>query len=588
MDSATRYSIDKTGRELLFLPLSKQSKEQSKLFIDIFVDRFSRGIGGLLLLGFIIAFDAPVYLLTYAVIIVLGLWIYLGIRAQKGYVEKFRNSVQKQLVSTESIALNLNEPSTYAIIRDSLQCSNDSQILHTLFLLDEFKIEKIIDELRSLLSHDNREIRLQSLKLLQQADDINLSEEVKQLLSDDDPEIRLETIYYLCKHSSEDPQSVLKSYLVRNDYKLRSAALGCASKHDGSATELVDHDFFEDLLNNDSKDAIVIKSQIADALGHINDDELSRKYLTTLLNEKHPTVVRKAIASMGRQKNDRFIPLLIKKLGDVDFKLDARKTLASYGTDYLILYKERFFDDDVPKNIRKALPGVFSHRPEQTSVDHLINMIDIHDTDLRYHVIKTLNKLIRERPSFTIDKTQIRNIIDHEIHNYHELLAIKLIQPQNHPNQILLKALEEKMNQAIERVFRLLGLIYNPSDMYGTYLALQSISSDKRSAAVEFLDNLLSDSDKKYILPITDERTDQERLAAGRELFTIPEMGYDDGLLQLIEGEDHWLHVCAIYSVSPQCPQSLQSKVEEATYASDELLRETAVKVMKRNRLKTN
>ncbi|MDZ7659017.1 Npt1/Npt2 family nucleotide transporter [Fodinibius sp.] len=583
-DGATRYSIDKTGRELLFLPLPQHTKEQTKIFIDIFVDRFSRGLGGLMLLGLIMVLGWSVYLLTYVVIALLVIWIILGIRAKRGYVQKFRDSVQKQLISTGSIALDLNESTIYSIIQESLHSKSDSQILHTLFLLKDSNIEKISDDLRQLLNHENREIKLQALKLLQDVESLNLTEEIKGLLEDKDPEIRLETIYYLCKHSHEDPTSVIKSYLAHDDYKLKSAALGCASKHRGSATDLVEPEFFDQLLDQEGKDAVVIKAQIADALGYINNDTIVQKYLSKLLDDEHPIVVRKAISSMGRQKNDRFIPLLIDKLKDSEFKVEVRKTLASYGTAHLILYKDRFFDSNLDKDIRKNIPGIFSYLSEQAAVNQLFDMISIDDPNLRYHVIKALNKLRRKSSGLEMDIPKVRKTIKNEAKHYFEMLAVKQIQPSNRPNAILIKALEEKLDQNTERIFRLLGLIYNPKDMYGTYLSLQSISSDKRSAAVEFLDNILSETDRKYLFPIVDTREQSEKMVAGRQLFDIPQMQYDEGLLQLINGEDQWLHICAIYSVSPQCPANLQSKVKEAAQSSNELIKETAELVIKRNK----
>jgi len=582
-DGATRYSIDKTGRELLFLPLSQHTKEQTKIFIDIFVDRFSRGLGGLLLLGFIVVLSWSVYWLTFVVIALLIGWILLAIRVKRGYVEKFRSSVQKQLIGTGSMALNLNEPTIFSIIQESLHSSRDSEVLHTLFLLDESDIESLADDLRQLLYHSNKEIKLKALKLLQDVESLNLTEEIKELLKDEDPDIRLETIYYLCQHSKEDPTSVIKSYLIHNDYKLKSAALGCASKHGGSATDLVDMDFFEELLNKDGKDAIVIKTQIADALGYIEDDQISRKYLSQLLNDGHPSVIRKSIESMGRQQNDRFIPILLEKLGNTEFKIEIRKSLASYGTDYLILYKDRFFDATLSKEVRKSIPGIFSHLPSQTTANQLLKMIEVQDPDLRYHVIKALNKLLREQPSININTDKVRRTFKSEANNFFELLAMKLLQPPHHPNKILLKALDEKMGQSTERIFRLLGLIYDPGDMYGTYLALQSISSDKQSAAIEFLDNVLTEEDRRYLFPIVDNREEQEKLNVGQELFQISEQQYDEGLLQLINGEDHWLQICAIYSVSPHCPTHLQSKVKEAATSSDKLIKETAELVIKRN-----
>lgn len=582
-DGATRYSIDKTGRELLFLPLSQRVKDQTKIFIDIFVDRFARGLGGVLLLGFIVLLNWSVYMLTYAVIAMLILWILMGIKAKKGYVKKFRNSVQKQLIGTDSIALNMDEPTIYSVIKDSLQSDNEVQVLHTLHLLEESNVTKVVEQLKELLHHSNSDIKLKALKLLQKVDSQNLLEEIRKLLNDDDPEIRLETIYYLCQHSKEDPTSVIKSYLEHDDTKLKSAALGCASKHGGGATDLVDPDFFDRLMDQHGKDETVIKAQIADALGYIEDDKIARKYLVKLLEDKHPAVVNKAIESMGRQQNDRFIPLLIDKLEDAEYRIAIRKALASFDSDRLILYKDRFFDEGLSLTIRKGIPGIFAYLPEQTSADHLFDMLDINHPDLRYHVVKALNKLVIANPDLSMNRRRVREMIEREAMKFFKLLAIKDLQPKDRPNSILLKALGEKMGQTRERIFRLLGLIYDHKDMYGTYLALQSVSSGKSSAAVEFLDNILEQEDKKYVLPIVDDQQEWERLEKGRELFQIPHMRYDEGLVQLIEGEDPWLQTCAIYSVSPQCPANLQSKVKEAAESPLQLIKETAQLVLQRN-----
>jgi ATP/ADP translocase/HEAT repeat protein len=582
-DGAARYSIDKTGRELLFLPLSQHTKERTKIFIDIFVDRFFRGFGGILLLGFIFILDGSPYMLTYVIITFLVIWILLGIKAKRGYVEKFRNSVQKQLIETDSMALDLNESTIYSVIHDSLKSSDPVQLLHTLHLLENSNTEKVTDDLKRLLKHENREIKLKALKLLQNVQQPDLSEEIINMLQDDDPEIRLETIYYLCQHSREDPTAVIKSYLEQDDLKLKSAALGCASKHGGSATDLVNESFFENLLANEGKDAVVVKAQIAEALGYIDDDTISRKYLSRLLTDKHPSVVRKSISSMGRLQNDRFIPQLIEKLNEADFRLEVRHALAEYETDHLILYKDRFFDQNLSDQVRKNIPGIFALFQNQTSVKYLLDMLDIERPDLRYHVIKALNKLDRQYSSLNEYESIVRKIIKEEAYNYFELLDIQLLQPSYQPNQILLRALSEKMEQTMERIFRLLGLIYKTNDIYGAYLTVRSNSSEKRSSAIEFLDNILRERDLKLIFPIVDDRANVEKVEAARKLFQLPEKRYDEGLLQLIEGDDLWLKVCAIYCVSPQCPESLQSKVREASRSSNEMIRETAELVLKRN-----
>ena len=50
IDTSLRYTVDKTTREILFLPLPNELKQQAKPFIDVTVDRFAKGIGALLVL----------------------------------------------------------------------------------------------------------------------------------------------------------------------------------------------------------------------------------------------------------------------------------------------------------------------------------------------------------------------------------------------------------------------------------------------------------------------------------------------------------------------------------------------------------
>ena len=49
-DQSLRYSVDKTTREVLFLPLPSELRQEVKPLVDVTVDRVSRGLGAILLL----------------------------------------------------------------------------------------------------------------------------------------------------------------------------------------------------------------------------------------------------------------------------------------------------------------------------------------------------------------------------------------------------------------------------------------------------------------------------------------------------------------------------------------------------------
>ncbi|MDX1672880.1 MAG: Npt1/Npt2 family nucleotide transporter, partial [Balneolaceae bacterium] len=342
-DDATRYSIDKTGRELLYLPLSQRVKKKTKVFLDIFVDRFFRGIAGVFLLIFIFVIDLSVQQISFFVLIVTGCWITLGVMARREYVHKFRDSLSRRYVDPDNIALDLDESSLYESVRQALQSDNSSQILYVLNLVRGSDVDKLAGELSDLLHHQSSEIRHRALELLGSIQDQHYVDDVKKLLQDEDPDVRLEAIYYLCQHSEEDPSRVIQSYLDHSNEKLRSAALGCVSKHstDGEGDQAIDESLIEELLNDKSRESVVISAQVAQALGYLSEGEKPRKYLPRLLNAKARSVAKAAIESVQRLKDDYFISDLLDKLDEPDLNLEVRNALASFGEDYLPLYKQK-------------------------------------------------------------------------------------------------------------------------------------------------------------------------------------------------------------------------------------------------------
>jgi len=588
-DGATRYSIDKTGRELLFLPLTQEIKKKTKVFLDIFVDRFFRGIAGLLLLLLVYVQGVTVQELTYVVIAVVAVWLVLSLLAKKAYVNKFRESLQKRYVDADNIAFDLNESSLLQSVREMLTDSSDSRIIYALSLLEGNKAEKVADELLDLLEHQRNEIRLRVLKLFQNIESVDATDKVAEMLYDDEPEVRLEAIYYLCLHSGDEPEEVIQSFLGHDDKTLRAAAIGCVGKHGGD-TSIVDEDFFEEMMELTGKEGIVVRAQLAQALAYVEYDARARNFLSVLVKDEQELVVREAIKSIRIRRDDRFIPLLLDMLKKQKYIFEIRKALASYGEEHLILYKQKFLDVNEDREVRRNIPAVFPLISSQKSVDHLMDMMAEDDPVLRYHVIKALNKLrINYLGDIDFSSKKVRYFLKDEVKMYFELLSVKQVQRTDIPNDILLKSLQEKMDQSIERLFRLCGLCYDPRDMHGAYLAYRSTNRESRAAAIEFMDNILEQEDRKYIFPVIDTIDEEKKLKEGRELFRLPVKSYEEGMVYLLDGEDLWLKACALFSISVECPAALRQRVKEAARnGTSELIRETAQYVLQRHKIKEN
>ena len=94
LDTSLRYTIDKTTREVLFLPLPADLKYRAKPFVDVTVDRFAKAVGALLLLVLIKVMGLDWQRAQLREPGVTGLWIVTAMRARGEYLKTFRRSIE--------------------------------------------------------------------------------------------------------------------------------------------------------------------------------------------------------------------------------------------------------------------------------------------------------------------------------------------------------------------------------------------------------------------------------------------------------------------------------------------------------------
>ena len=106
-------------------------------------------------------------------------------------------------------------------------------------------------------------------------------------------------------------------------------------------------------------------------------------------------------------------------------------------------------------------------------------------------------------------------------------------------SDLLMRAVAERMEQRLERIFRLVGLVYSQHDIHAVYYNCQ-VKPALRASAIEFLDNLLDASLKQIVIPLLEEgRRGATLLISRKAVFQI-----------LLEGSDLWLKTIAREFVS--------------------------------------
>jgi hypothetical protein len=142
------------------------------------------------------------------------------------------------------------------------------------------------------------------------------------------------------------------------------------------------------------------------------------------------------------------------------------------------------------------------------------------------------------------------------------------------------------MQQELERIFRLLGLLYPHLDLHSVYFGLQSKNADVYDNALEFLENVLKSQLRATLLPLLDGKVSPQQKAVIGERFVRAKMeNREQAVAELLTSDDPWLKSCGAYAIGMFAIKSLEGKLGECLEHPDPLLRETARAA--KNRLQT-
>jgi len=575
-DGSLKNSINKAGIELLALPIPVGIKNQVKAFIDIFVDSFATGIGGALLLLATSLFNFSVQQISVLSIMFLVIWVYLVNQIRHEYLQSFRLKLEDRKIAYAELNGASKKESILGGLIAVLEGADEKRILKVLRMVKEVQHNRLVPSFRKLLQHPSPAVRLEVLRNIYSYKHADFTQEAKYLVLDPDQEIKTEAMHYMLRHPTTNKADFLENYLNGKDYMLGGAALLCAARETRSNPKLRNSYGVRARVEGHMKQLPQLpteeqrrftKSVCARVIGAAAVPELY-PYLHILLGDSSREVVHSAILGAGESCQRAFLPILIRFLGKRDFQKAAQEALGCFGTQIISDLVGYLNNPFVERRIRMGIPAVIAQFGVQKSVDMLLQNLDLLDPSLRYTVIKALNQLRINFPTLKFDEERIIKRILSEAQDYGNTLAAlyRQTRPEGSPSdptlqdrdwnlvaesrQALIRDLEEKLDENLERIFRLLGLQYPPDDIYSAYLGIQSKQPDLRINSVEFLDNLLEPHLKRVLIPII-----ETPLAHAMIDRTLDQMGLKipsefEGLVLLLTGEDSSLQARALELVA--------------------------------------
>jgi len=575
-DQTLRYSIDRSTTELLYLPIPARVKLQVKWFIDTLIWRLGDGMSGLFVLIFATWLHWPARQISWIALMLVGGWLVAASLARKQYVATLKETVTQHRIDVEQTTAPILDRSTTDVLATSLSASDPNEILYALGFFEAEQQRAAHPVIRALLSHSAPEVRQKAIAILSAAGDKAATPEIQKLLRDPELGVRTAALLFLSHHAHIDPLTAIEELGDFPDFSVRSAVVAFLAQPGEAQNLEAARNILDSMVNEEGAQALHSRVEAARLLGEIPDcfDPL----LAKLLADSETQVVCEAIRSVGILRKRRLVPELLDKLGDSRLAPSAAQALGGFGDSIVGGLRDHLCDPSLPVAARREIPNVLVTLGSPAAASVLLENLLQGDTTLRFRTIAALNKLHRMNPQIGMDAQMLETVLAAEIlghyRSYQILATIGAAPGSDDP---LFRALQESMQQELERIFRLLSLLHPHLDFHGVYIGLQSASVSVHDNALELLDNVLKSHLRDMLMPLLESKvTVAERAQIAQRLVHTKIESQEQAVAELVASEDPWLKSCGAYAIGTLGIKSLEGELNRCLNEPDPLLRETA------------
>ena len=576
-DGSFKQSVNKSAKELIFMPVPFEAKKKTKSFIDVVVDSIATGLAGILLFFFIGAFNLSSVYVSVIIIAMLVLEIYMILRLKKEYRESFRVLAKPPPVRNASVVKSKTKapltsiPETVAWI---FRNGSDAQILHMLYRTFEYPDRRFSEPLQGLLNHNLDEIRSMAIKSLYHLPNEDISGIIENMVNDPDQTTATQAMRYLFNRRTEEKKELFDKYFYQEDSLISNAALVGMAKELRNNRRLQQKYQFDDYIKfavdkwQNEEDIELRKTKLVAILlsiGHARVNKYYKLLEEELTNPDHD-ILLVALKAAARTKHFRFLDLVVSHLSEKPLRQQAQYTLFKYGQVVISELKKKIFEGIEDFHDSIFVPEVIEKFNNQKAVDALIEIAEKGDHVVALASIKSLIRL-NESPNLKVsDRFIVRNIkrectkfrdavsIIHSLRLLNEQTDVSLpkFQEEKEARTGLLNLLQQWLLRPNGRFIYLLNLKYPIEDLDPMAQVLLEGKLEQKINAGEFLDNIFSFEIRRSLMPIIESlmiRTDDKFEEMFRSLKGV-EMDEFECMSKLLSTNNIRIRHACLYLIS--------------------------------------
>ena len=580
-DRVVRYSVDNGALQLLFLPVSSETKIQTKSFLDTVVLRTADGLGAVAVVLLTVGFGLGPAPLGWIVLGLLLLWVVIARQAGTQYVATLSDTLRQHRLDAERLRESPLDRSGTQMLITGLRSEDPSKILYMLTLLEGRHLKDAQGAIRELLWHAAPEVRAKAASMLRRLGDTGIIPRIEELVSDSHLTVRTEALLFLAQRKGIDPLLRIQNLGDFPDFSIQAATVAfLALSEEGGNLEGA-RLILQGMISERGPSGLQGRLEAARVIQILPDNFAPS--LCTLLSDEDPAVLREASRTASNRQNQLYVSPLVALLGKTEVKETAAKALEQYGENIKESLREHLADRTTSLEIKREIPDLLVTVAKREARDTLLANLRQTDNVLRFRIISALNRLHNLYPDMQLDATTVETVLASEIMNHFRAYQIIGRMESYREQQSFDIPLQKSMHHELERIFRLLKMLYPKQDLRSAFIGLESEDRAHHDSALEFIDNTLKPSIRRLLVPLVDSEislTERVQLANRVLLSTIDSK--DDALLALMDTEDPWLKSCAAHLIGILGLKQFQATVDRWASDHDPVLREKAQRAQQR------
>ena len=530
-------SLHRTGVEMMYMPLaSRYSSLPLKSFIDLVVYKAGDASGAFLFLILLHVFTYPVGATLALQVAAVMLWGYLAFRIGKEYVRHLRSSVQEGLAV--QLASASEEGQAEEILLELL--TTPDPVKTRLALLGLKKLDSLEEEPAPEFPYQGEGL-LQTNVSAVAGGPARWMETATSLLDHPDPEIGAAALHLLVRR---DPAGQLGR--MRETFSsewIPSPLFLCyLDRYVEQPAKLLQP-------TNVLRWCQGLPPERRAVMARLMGKSRDRAFLPVLrqwAQQDSDSATLAAIEALGRFAEPRLLPWLCAFLRSYWSRNAARRALSFYGESAVAYLANLLRDPGADPRIKREIPLVLGGIRCSSSRSALAGALYQTDPVVSYRALQALNR-IRDVQDLSYSSETFLPLTEFWARQYYELVRLESAQEVDGGRcaKLLRRALHERKQSALERIFRILELFLPRGDAYHCYRVLTEHRHDLRDHAIELIDAQLSPRLKETLLPVFAEASTDELVRAGRKLYSLSESS--EGIISdALMLADPWFRCCVL------------------------------------------